>query len=351
MLDTKADKGKVAFLLGRLAVVVGGIIWAVLWISRGQRWENLAKIFLRLNLWIFAATLGIFVAAQLIIVLRWWLLLRSQSALMNFWTLVKLHFLGLFYNNFMPGSVGGDLLRAWYVTKHTDKRFKAALSVFVDRVIGLLGTLIIAVFFYLLVLQAQGDSSSFSSKDITPAPLFVHKRFLFWSAVGVAVVFFGLLLYRPGQAMLAKGWSYFTVQGLAVFKQLKDAIIVYCSSPTIILVAFGLTIVLQIVTITGFWFLGVNLGITVSIEYYYICFTLAWVLGVLPISIGGAVVVEGLLVVLFTRLTSVGAEQALALALCQRIVWMIASLPGAAIHIAGAHLPRDFSIDCRQCAN
>ncbi len=351
MLDTKANKSKAAFLLGRVVVVVGGIIWAVLWVSRGQRWENLAEIFLRLNLWVFAATLGIFVAAQLIIASRWWLLLRSQSALMDFWTLVKLHFLGLFYNNFMPGSVGGDLLRAWYVTKHTDRRFKAALSVFVDRVIGLLGTLIIALFFYLLVLQGQGGGSSFSSKDITPVPLFVHKRFLSWVGVGVAVVFFGLLLYRPGREMLAKGWSYFGVQGLAVSKQLKDAIIIYCSCPIIILVAFGLTVVLQIVTITGFWFLGVSLGITASIKYYYICFTLAWVLGVLPISIGGAVVVEGLLVVLFTHLANVGAEQALALALCQRIVWMIASLPGAAIHLTGAHLPKDFFVDCKRSAD
>lgn len=348
MLNAQANRSKLAFLIGRIAVVVGGIIWAILWVSRGQRWENLAKIFLRLNLWVFAATLGIFVAAQLIIALRWWLLLRSQSAFMSFWTLVKLHFLGLFYNNFMPGSVGGDLLRAWYVTKHTDERFKAALSVFVDRVIGLLGTLIIAVFFYLLVLQGQGGGSSFSNKDITPLPLFVHKRLLSWAVAGVAAVFFGLLLYRPGRGMLAKAWSYFTVKGLAVSKKLKDAIIIYCNSPIVILVAFGLTVVLQIVTITGFWFLGVALGITASIKYYYICFTLAWVLGVLPISIGGAVVVEGLLVVFFTRFANVGAEQALALALCQRSVWMLASLPGAVIHLLGAHLPKDFSIDCKQ---
>jgi len=65
----------------------------------------------------------------------------------------------------------------------------------------------------------------------------------------------------------------------------------------------------------------------------------------LPISIGGAVVVEGSLAYLFIHFAGVEAEAALALALCQRMVWMIASLPGAAIHLMGAHLPKDFFID------
>jgi hypothetical protein len=52
--------------------------------------------------------------------------------------------------------VGGDLLRAWYVTRHTRKKFEAVLSVFVDRVIGLLSTLVIAVFCYLLFLRGRG---------------------------------------------------------------------------------------------------------------------------------------------------------------------------------------------------
>jgi hypothetical protein len=34
--------------------------------------------------------------------------------------------------------------------------------------------------------------------------------------------------------------------------------------------------------------------------------------------------------------------------LCQRAVWMLASLPGAAIHLVGAHLPKDFSVDYDQ---
>ncbi len=72
---------------------------------------------------------------------------------------------------------------------------------------------------------------------------------------------------------------------------------------------------------------------------------MAWVFGAIPVSIGGVGVVEGFLVIMFTQFAGVEAEAALALALCQRIVWMITSLPGAAIHLIGAHLPKDFFVD------
>jgi uncharacterized membrane protein YbhN (UPF0104 family) len=141
------------------------------------------------------------------------------------------------------------------------------------------------------------------------------------------------------------------VHGLRAFEKLKDAVYIYCSKPLTILAAFGLTIFFQIITITGFWFLGTNLGITADLKYYYVFFTLTWVMGALPVSIGGAVVVEGLLVWLFVHFAGVPKEAALALALCQRIVWMLASLPGAAIHLIGAHLPKDFFVDYDKPAN
>ena len=349
--EGKVKRSKYVFLILRILVVVVGITWAVIWVSRGQRWSNLASIFLRMNLGIFAVALGIFVIGQVMVGFRWWLLLRTQSIYINFWAAVRLHFLGLFYNNFMPSSVGGDLLRAWYVTKHTEKRFEAALSVFVDRAIGLLSTLVIALFFYLLFMQTQTDTVTFTGQSRFFAFLADYQRFLFYMLGALVIVFCLLLLHKRGRNLLRRAWSQIRINIATVFKKLKDAIYIYCSKPLVILEVFGLTVFLQILTITGFWFLGVNLGITASIKYYYVFFTLTWVLGAVPVSIGGAVVVEGLLAYLFIHFARVEAEAALALALCQRIVWMIASLPGAAIHLIGAHLPKDFFIDYKNPTN
>ena len=351
MPKTKTEKSKYVFLFLRIAVVAVGVIWAIVWVSRGQRWSNLASIFRRMNLGVFAVTLSIFVICQVMVGFRWWLLLRTQSIFINLGAAVRLNFLGWFYNNFMPGSVGGDLLRAWYVTKHTDKRFEAALSVFVDRFIGLLSTLVIAVFFYVLFLRGQADAVTFTGRSGLFKFLAEYKRVIIWVVVVLAAVFCGLLLHRRSRVLLRAAWLYIRIHSVRAFEKLKNAVYVYYSKPLTILAAFGLTVFLQITTITCFWFLGRNLGITADLKYYYVFFTLTWVLGALPVSIGGAVVVEGTLTYLFVRYAGVEKEPALALALCQRLVWMITSLPGAAIHLIGAHLPKDFFVDFDKPAN
>jgi uncharacterized membrane protein YbhN (UPF0104 family) len=247
----------------------------------------------------------------------------------------------------MPGSVGGDLIRAWYVTRYTDKKLEAVLSVFVDRVvIGLLGTLFIAVFFYLFLLRSDLESTPLTS----PVSFsWLVTGWYKWLFIGILLVFFAVfcafLLFKRGRLMLKGAWGYLRTQSSNILKKLKQSILIYFTRPLTILAAFGLTVSLQLLTITAFWYLGENLGIDVDVKYYYLFFTLAWVLGALPVSVGGAVVVESFLASLFIHLAGVEAESAVALALCQRIVWMIASLPGAAIHLAGAHLPKDFSLD------
>ena len=345
MTKSEANKRKYIFLYLRIAFVLCGIACGIYWVSRGQRWPRLTKIFFQMNLWLFAVVLGISVIGQILIGLRWWLLLRTQSIFIKFWTAVRLHFLGLFYNNFMPSSVGGDLIRAWYVTRHTDRRFEAALSVFVDRAIGLLSTLTISCFFYIVFLRGRGLAKTSGSRGGLLKSVAEYSWIFLWVVLGVAAVFCLFCLHRKGRLMLAKIWLYILTLSTRLSRNLKDSIVIYCRSPLVILAAFGLTVFLQIFIITGFWFLGVNLGIEAGVKYYYVFFTLTWVLGAVPISIGGAVVVEFSLATLFVKFAGVGQEAAGALALCQRAVWMLTSLPGAAIHLLGAHLPKDFFID------
>lgn len=341
----EAKKSKYIFLFLRIAVVTALIIWAVSRIGQEGRWASFVQYFHRMNLLVFACTLGVFSVAHIMIGLRWWLLLRTQSIFISFWAAVKLYLLGWFYNNFMPGSVGGDLVRAWYVTKHTHKKLEAVLSVFVDRAIGLLSTLIIAVFFYSLFLRGKGTVTISDERGGLLKSVAEYKWALLWLAVVVAAVFCGLLLHRQGRTMLRGAWSYIRVHSLRAIEKLKKAIIIYCSNPLTIVAAFGLTVFLQIMVITSFWFLGVNMGITASIKYYYVFFTLTWVLGLIPVSIGGVVVIEGCLVLLFTQFAGIEESAAWAIALSQRAVWMLTSLPGAVIHLFGAHLPKDFFID------
>lgn len=341
MPSVEVKKTKPLFVLFRICFVTTGIILAIVWASRQQRWRKLTEI----NLAILACSLGIFIVAQIIIGLRWWLLLRSQSIFIPFFSAVRLHFLGLFYNNCMPGSVGGDLIRAWYVTRHTDKRFEAALCVFVDRAVGLLSTLIIAVFFYSLFLR--GRTLEISARQGVGFLNLVaeHKMILILLFCFIVLIFCVLFLHEKGRAALRKVCLYIGDLALRTGQKFKKAGFLYCKNPLTLLAAFGLTVFLQLLTITGFWLVGRDLGITASIKYYYVFFTLTWVLGAVPVSIGGAVVVEGMLMVLFIKFAGVAEDSALALALSQRFVWLLASLPGGVIHLIGAHLPGNHNGD------
>jgi uncharacterized membrane protein YbhN (UPF0104 family) len=195
----------------------------------------------------------------------------------------------------------------------------------------------------LLFLRGQGLEITSSGTGGFLSSIAQYKWIFFWAFVLISVILCALLLHKTSRSMLTKACSYIRRSSLNIILKFKNAIVIYCKKPMTILLAFGLTVFLQMFTITAFWLLGRNMGIQAGAKYYYVFFTLTWVLGAVPVSIGGAVVVEGMLAYLFITFAGAAKDAASALALCQRAVWMLASLPGAAIHLLGAHLPGNHS--------
>lgn len=343
MPRSKGKRSKYISYLLRFAVAGAALYLAF----RGESLRQVGKVLLGLNLWIFATALGIYIVSQLIFVARWSLLLRAQSIEIGFWPAVKLHFLGLFYNNCLPSSVGGDLLRAWYVTKHTDRKVEAALSVFVDRVIGLAGMLIMASFCYWFI-PVQGSSEQFESRPIRISFL-QHTIEYRWIIVGIgavlAIIIAVFMATVQGRTVVRRCLQLICQRGAVVLTKVRGAIRIYCGKKLVLVGALLLTFCCQGVFIIGMVLIGSGIGITAHIKYYFIFFPISWLLGALPISVGGAGVMEWWLKVMFMRVCAVSSEHALALALGQRLVWLFGSLPGAAIHLIGAHLPKDFFID------
>jgi len=347
MGEDKAQTRSRTFLVLRVAFVICGLTWAAIWLANRQRWYHFINVLLQMNPVAFIASLALFVISMFIVALRWWLLLKTQAIFIRYRAAVKLYFLGWFYNNFMPSSVGGDLVRIYYVTKHTNRKFEAGLSVLVDRAVGLLSTLIIAAFFYFLFLRGKGRI--LPSERQTGGDLwgFIsrHGHVFLWSLAATGLVITALASFSGSRRFLRKTASFFYVHARTATTKFIKAAGLYCTSPLVVLEAFALTVFLQLMVITGFWLVGKSMGVNVHIAYYYTFFTLVWVLAAVPVSIGGAVVAEVLIAYLFTEFAGVAPEAGLAVALTQRIVWMLASLPGAVIHISGAHLPEDSSRD------
>jgi len=309
---------------------------------RGENFREVFNVLLGINLWVFALAMGVYFISQLVFVARWSLLLRSQSIKIGFWPAFRLHLLGLFYNNCLPGSIGGDLPRAWYVTRHTDKKLEAALSVFVDRVIGLIGMLIMAFSCYWFIPEESREGGfNFSFEMNIFGRLAEHKSIFIWLGAAFAVIIVLLVSNSRGRMLLERGFNITRKRGASVLGKIRQSIRIYCHKWPAIVVALLLTFCTQGVTIVAMWFLGRELGIDVPAKYYFIFFPISWLLGAVPISIGGLGIMEGWLKMMFMRVGTISSKNALALALCQRLLFLIVSLPGAVIHLIGAHLPHE----------
>ncbi|MGB2864592.1 MAG: lysylphosphatidylglycerol synthase transmembrane domain-containing protein [Sedimentisphaerales bacterium] len=331
-------------------VVAGAALYLAF---RGENFTEVLEVLLGLNLWIFAGAMGIYIIAQFIFVARWSLLLKVQSIKIGFWPAVRLHLLGLFYNNCLPGAIGGDLPRAWYVTKHTDKKLEAVLSVFVDRVIGLIGMLIMAFGCYWFIPEESREEGFKGIFDFR-FPNFDLKignrqlaieDIIIWLGAAFAVVIILVVSNSRGRILLERGFNIVRRHGASILGKVRQSIRIYCHKWPAIVGALLLTFCCQGVTVVAMWLIGREIGINVPAKYYFIFFPVSWLLGAVPISVGGLGIMEGWLKMMFMRVGTISGKNALALALCQRLIFLLVSLPGAVIHLIGAHLPKDFFID------
>ena len=88
---------------------------------------------------------------------RWWWLLRANQLEVSLWEAQRFTWIGLFFNNVVPGSTGGDLVKAMYIMKHCPgARIVALVSVIVDRVMGLGSLALLAGIVVLFALDRFG---------------------------------------------------------------------------------------------------------------------------------------------------------------------------------------------------
>lgn len=112
---------------------------------------GMLRIFRELDPKGLVLALVLFVAAAATGVTRWWRLLGLAGCATTWWNVFRLTFLGLFFNLVMPGLTGGDVIKAVLVVReHPKRRADALMSVIVDRGLGLLvlvGLAVVAVWF------------------------------------------------------------------------------------------------------------------------------------------------------------------------------------------------------------
>ena len=76
---------------------------------------------------------------------KWWIILEIQGYCIKFTTLVRIYCIGYFFSNLLPSMVGGDVARSFYVGRLIHDHSSAAVSVFIERVTGLILLLVLVV--------------------------------------------------------------------------------------------------------------------------------------------------------------------------------------------------------------
>jgi uncharacterized protein (TIRG00374 family) len=107
----------------------------------------------------------IYLFAILITLIRWYFLVRAQDLPFTLLDALRLGFIGIFFNTFLPGSVGGDIIKAAALARQQDRRTVAVATVLMDRVIALWGlawfvTLLGTVFWLAGALEGAGSERS-----------------------------------------------------------------------------------------------------------------------------------------------------------------------------------------------
>jgi uncharacterized membrane protein YbhN (UPF0104 family) len=253
-----------------------------------QNWDAIVVAIQQIPLWRFLLATALIFVSRFFVIGRWHVLLRAAKLNIPFARTAALTFTGLFANNFLPTTIGGDVVRFAGAAEMGYDSSIVLASLVADRLAGMAGMATVLPF-GLIPLWSWGAGRI--SQSIALAALWKKA----WDFVGRTFRALTIWLKKPISLLGA-----------------------YCLTWGHLLCFFGATSVL----LTGlnesvpFWTIA---GIS-SIVYF---------LTQIPISINGYGVQELSQTYLFVHLAGISVPNAITLALLIRVIFMIASLPGA----------------------
>jgi len=294
-------KGFLIFLLKLLvSSVLCFFVWRSIASTPGMDSDDFVTIMKNVNAkYLFFAVSCIFLS-YLSGCLQWKQLLATQNIKMTYVNLLRFYFVGCFFNNFMPGNVGGDLKKIYDINRNSKETLGASISAtFLDRLCGL----------YILCAFALVMSGSLPSLII----------FLVFS-IGFCILFsrrfgnllFGRILFFLGERILHLHGRFQAFKTKKLFAQL-----------------FVFSTVTQSLRILSHYFCALSIGVDIAVSWYFCYIPLIAIVSALPISIGGFGPRELMAQTLFMRV-GVSSLEAVIMQLLAYVANLVVSLLGAA---------------------
>jgi uncharacterized protein (TIRG00374 family) len=296
-------------------VVIGiALIAVLLWrLDVGNIYHNIRHVrFIYLVYGLVPYLLFIIVSAW-----RWQVLLDYKRFQIPVMKTLGIYFIATFFNNFLPTTIGGDVMRVFYSMKR--RKADALATVLVDRILGFVGLFIFALCAVLYLVMRKGQT------EFLPLMIFGLV-----AIVIITYVFFSKNVYEKVSPFLDK----------IVFLRIGERLNKLHSSTTDFSGAWGtiigctvFSIIIQALLAIGPYVVMRGMGIDhVSIVPFFIYIPIINVVSIIPISFNALGVREYFYIVLFARVGVLG-EQAVAISLVSFFLYFLLSLIGGVIFI------------------
>jgi uncharacterized protein (TIRG00374 family) len=233
---------------------------------------------------------------------------------------IGLYFVGAFFNAFLPGVIGGDVVKAYYLSRDTQQLARPTTSVIMDRNVGVGGLLLVGC------LASVIYPVSLDQTPLAPilAIMLAGYLLLNWVILSPGVHSLAVrVLNRIGATVVAKK-----------IHNLFNAFRVYRRHPRRLGLMLALSAGIHLLSYVAIFFIGMSLDAQIPLHYYLVFIPVIAIISMLPISIGGLGVRETAFLTLFG---SVGlpAEQSVSLSLLWYAMLLLGGLPGLALYLRG----------------
>ncbi len=262
------------------------------------------------------AAFFVFFTTCALILWRWIILLKALNLKFTRLTAARWFFVGMFFNLFLPTSIGGDVIKALGLSSQTGQKPKVFASIVLDRLIGLLGIVLIASISFFFGRKIIGDSSITLSIITLAGVTMVIGLVLFSSRVFSFVCKIFKKLPKVKETLLKLHGDLILMRGK--HKQF--------------LATLSISILSQIVLAYDFYLTALGLHQKIPLVYFIVFSPLVCVVTSLP-SIGGLGVREMGWVYLLSKI-GVSQNVALALSLINFTFIVIVGLIGGIWYVA-----------------
>ncbi|OIO86616.1 MAG: hypothetical protein COW32_05500 [Candidatus Aquicultor secundus] len=244
---------------------------------------------------------------------KWQLLTIAQGFAVPLRSLVSSYFVGLFFNNFMPTSIGGDVVRVYDLRKITKDGPTAAASVVAERVLA-------SFTLGLIVLCGVAFSSGYLTRYLPLIIAFV--------AVCMASLIVVLYAHKFG-AVLERFESAFVKKLKNMAESMRSSVE---HKPTLLKVLIY-SLIFQLMVVLINIFILKALGLNVPAAFVLLSIPIISAITMLPVSLNGLGVREATYVYFFSQV-GLSTEESIAVSIYFFLIVTLVSLIGGVIFAA-----------------